>query len=400
MILRLDDLLRKPTTVQWIAWSVVALAAVLLTIAVVFDSFREFDADFADITNDWVAAAALMAGDNPYRDLDDLGRDYAADGYIPPHAAPDSPQPKRTPRTPGALLLALPLLLVPLGDLVRITNMVSAVLMVPTLGLALWPRRSPFLLPLSIAVLVSVPALWSFRFATVSALVALLLIIGVVAMKRDIAFLAGASIALAATLKLFPGILLVVAARRSMRMVMWCISMLALLNIVPLLAFDNIDLSESVDALAGAGARFGFTAGNISITKQVAEAVGATPAFIFFLLAVGVMCTLVYRRPSRVSVDSLLLMSMATLLAPISWAHYLLALFPLAVLVAGEKETSTPTRATILFGSALMIPTLDIWVSAAGALVFAVAAGFERLKSLKAAVGSAPQPLVSPVSVR
>lgn len=379
----------------------VAVAAVLLTIALVFDSFRDFDPDDADIKNDWVAAAALMAGDNPYRDLDALARDYAGDGYIPPPAAPDAPQPKRTPRTPGALLLAVPLLLVPIEDLVSITNTVSAILIVPTLGLAIWPRRSPFFLALSVAVLVSVPALWSFRYVTVSALVALLLITAVVAMKRDIPFLAGVSIALAATLKLFPGILLVVAlARRSMRTVFWCVSVLALLNIAPLLAFGNAALSEAIDAVSGSGARFSFLTSNISMTKQIADVGGTAAAVIFFGLAVATMCVLVYRRPSRVSVDSLLLMSVATLLAPLSWAHYLLGVFPLVLLVAGEEETSPVTRVAILAGFVITIPTLGIWASAAAVAIFALAAGFERHRSLQSVVSPTRHPVPAPVSVR
>lgn len=396
-------------TILWIVYSVVTVLAVLAAGEALFRSYRHMNLEDADIKNDWVVASALVAGDNPYRDLGDLAERHADGRYSPPAVDPSAPQPGRTPRTPGAILLAIPLLLIPFDDLVRVTSAASALLTVPTIGLALWPNRNPLLLGLSLAVLVSTPMLWSFRFGSVSVLVAFLIIGAVVAMERDRPGWAGLAIAVATSLKLYPSILLVVAAsRRSLRTVVCSLSAFALLNAVPLL-LPNIVVSDAIDALAGAASRYSFIWSNISITALLSNVVGSLQAWTLSVVIVVGLSALVYRRPSRTSVDALLLVSVATLLAPLSWPHYALALFPLALHVYLEEVTGRVTRGALVVGSIVSIatvpiaiewPVVGIWYTAVGMAILALAAGIERLREAPTPLSRLPLPLAARASAR
>ncbi len=341
--------------------------------------FSDYDPSFADIKNDWIVADALLSGDNPYRDLHSLTNEYAPGAYEPPGEPGTELEPTRTPRTPGAIVLAIPWTLLDIEEATQWNNLLSVFLTIPILGTVLWKRGDPLWLFSAVAMAWCAPMLWNLKFSNVSAIVALFIAWYVLVADRSDSGWAGVPIAFAATLKVFPAILIVYAAvRRRWRTVIVAALGLIVLNLGPVL-LPEVRLVDAVDALFSATSNFGFSDFNVSFGYPILDSFDPLAFAAVVLVALVGVLAWVSSRHHSVAVDGLLILSLATVLVPISWPHYALFLIPFVLTILIEGTTHLASRGVIVAGLLLMVPTDIPWLTQAGVALFVVAAVTERL---------------------
>lgn len=348
----MGSLLRSRYTVPLLA---VVLAVAASSLFLPFARYAEVPD--ADIKNDWLIARALLAGDDPYEDLWVLSDRYANGEYKPPDHDPDGPDIVRSPRLPGALMLNVPLLVVPYDSLVLANTLFSVLCVMVTFLLLGHHTRVPAISFGAIATLLSVPHFWQVRYANVSSLVALLLVATCTLVDRGDSRLAGALLGIAVTLKTFPLILVALfLARRQWRAMGALAATLLLLNGLPLL-IPTIPPSHALDAILNAGSRFAHISANMSLTDTIEAASGSSLlGMTAFAVIVGSAMMWAWRRPINLSLDSLFLVSVGILVAPVSWPHYLLAVFPFAAWVFCNREL--PERARLLITASTIFALL------------------------------------------
>lgn len=362
----------------FLAFGLFSLGAIGWITALQSNLFIDYDPPGADIKNDWVVAKALVSGDNPYADLAQLADRYAAGEYVPPDAAAGSGE-LRTPRTPGAVILAIPWLAFPISEIAEWNNLTSLFLMVFGLAVIVWKRAGPIWVFASLGILISTPMIWDLKHSNVSSLMAVLIVWFIYRIETGDSVSGGIALGLAATLKIFPGVLFIVAiVHKRWRALVSGTVTIAILNFVPL-ALPEVHATDMFDALVGATERFGGFNNNISFGHLIESSVGFAAYVVIVAAVIGGAWLWTARKPGSVLADALLLLCLATILTPISWAHYALGALPVALGLAVAPDTAVPTRVLILFGFIAMAPTTHTSLTTAGICLFALAAALQRL---------------------
>lgn len=251
----------------------------------------------------------VLIGGNPYAPLNqisDLGYIYTA------------------PRPPGALLVDVPLALVPEQLLISIMVVANVTVLVAITYISLrhsgLPSRWMVLTPL---VMTSSPGLQVVRELNLAPLVGVAIVSTWVLSKRRDSFWIGLPLGLAVAMRIYPvwfALVLLVAGRK--RVALAAMAVGAILNGVGLL-LPAITVDGSVSVLTQ-NTFLTWTA-NTSIPGMLSEWLPST--WVALALAVVLICWLLLRRPSLR--DGLAVVGPAALLVgPVSWPMYLTAIGP------------------------------------------------------------------------
>jgi hypothetical protein len=263
--------------------------------------------------------------------------------------------------------------------LVHINNLLGAILLVPIIFLVIRGNQHPGWQMLSFLLFFTAGMEWSIRFSTISPFVAFASTFALVGIKNGDRPSSGIALAIAGTLKAFPLILLVLAAaHRRWRIVGWTIGSLGILNLLPFLT-PQVRLSDAVDALLGASARYGYLGGNMSLTTLVSDISNPIVGIGAFILVMTSVSWWIASYPSNVATDGAILIGIAILFSPLSWPHYGLIFYPAALLFlfSPTSRFGKPLAAASLL---LAFPTGEPWSGAAGILIFTVVAVVQRIR--------------------
>jgi alpha-1,2-mannosyltransferase len=325
--------------VLWIALAL-GIAAAVIT------SFVGLDPRDADVKYDWLSAKAALSS-NAYEDVLTLGEREGVDLIV--HYPTGAERPFPHPRTPGAILLSLPLLVIGYDNLFAVSVGITvglAVLVVNTLTSSMPIRRRLIVFALLAA---SAPFVTTVRFAGQAMVVSAAVIAAWVFYRRGRDTAAGWLLAVAGVLKLFPLILVVpmLLQRR------WKAAGITALAVVALTAvglmLPGVGLEDAGGALThGSEVWFSLLA-NGSIAGVMARSGLSRVGAEVVALAVGVVVSVyaVHRHRDRTMADPTIWLALALLVLPLSWVSYDLAL--IAALIQGVV-TREPTRRLVNLG--------------------------------------------------
>ncbi|HSJ71695.1 MAG TPA: glycosyltransferase 87 family protein [Acidimicrobiia bacterium] len=333
---------------------IVATACGAVALAVV--TLISLDPADADIKYDWISANAALTSD-AYSGVLDLAREL--DVSILVHAAPGASEPGAHPRTPGAILVSIPLLAFSFDQLFAVSTFLTvasgALIMAPLFRRASKTDRAALVL----LSLVAAPSFVALRFAGQAAVVAALTIFGWAMTSRKKGILGGILIGLAGVLKVFP-LLLVIPLLLRRRYVPAAVTFFTvlLLNLGGL-ALPGVGFEGALSVLTEASVTWTGLLANGSLVKAAVEAgLHHGVAQIVVLVVLGALSgVLVKVHRSRALADPLPWIVTSLLAIPLSWISYDVILLP----ALGSLLLSDDKRARILgmAGWALWIaPTL------------------------------------------
>lgn len=320
--------------------SVAALVVGLILGSIVADNRGYFDDTWRDldIQADWLVAKAAVDGLDPYVGVEELAAHYEVDYAF--NRPDDSPEDASHPRTPGAIILSLPLAAVPYDDLAVVTNGLGLLLIA---GAAYYPLRRAHPLVIVAVVLIcltSRTAVWALRFATQAPILAACAAFMLPVIRKDRAS-AGIALGIAATLKAFPMLMIIpLAFMRRWKAVGWAIGTSVALNAVGLM-LPHIHLGRAVEALSAASDRWFQLGGNISLARQLDLLTGiGRPMATLLILAVGVaaLSFVLWRMHLPADAQLLLGAAAAVLLSPLTWESYLLFVLPFVVVTLMNSD--------------------------------------------------------------
>ncbi len=286
-----------------------------------------YDPPSADIKYDWLATReALRVGGDAHGDLLQLA---AQEGVAVQINAPiGAERITGHPRTPGALLLLAPVAFVPYDVLFALAAGVTALSVAAMVGLTL-RRRSRTLIGYFALLLLLTPAAMAIRFAGQAGLVAVLALSGwAMASRRDSVW-AGVLIGLAATLKLFPLILVVplyLAAKKLSGH--GALATFVLLNLAGLF-LPGITFARAMDELMLATGTWLELVANGSVVRQLVGFGLSTTAAAVIAIGVAVAVGFVYRR--RFQTQPFFWLILSLLVLPLSWVSYDIVLYPVVL---------------------------------------------------------------------
>jgi len=244
------------------------------------------------------------------------------------------------PRTPGAELLMVPLLLVP-GRSAYLAATIANALFFLLLVVVIIPRveavnRERLLLVAPLA-LAAAPVFGTFEYGTKSMVLAVLLGAAWISGRHRDSILAGAAIAIAITLKLWPAFILLpflYFGRR--RVVSVAVGGAVALNVVGMVAFQTSPV-DLVSMLARSGETFLLLVSNSSAVAWLA-ALGWSPVAVFSALAVvGGLGTWWTSRCGGYDAGVAFATTTALLISPLSWAHYDMVLIGVALWLMSRR---------------------------------------------------------------
>lgn len=266
----------------------------------------------ADAMFDWVAVQAITGDGTPHDPLHELFQyqGYSTPVELHPH-----------PRTPGALLLQTPMLLVqedqarPLMTVVSVAALVVLWWVVVRLtGLdPLWVAAG------AAALTLTAPVRVGFAVGAQSLAVAAFIGLAWVWLRENGDTSGGVALAVAATLKLFPGLLVVLLWRNHRRAAYWALGATAAVNLAGLLLPD-VTIAGTVEAFRQ--------------TQEVTLGSSHNMGLGLPLWATTVGVILVVWLARNLTLDWLIVAGSAAMVAltPVVWNHYLVVLFvPLVV---------------------------------------------------------------------
>lgn len=312
----------------------------------------------ADITADWLVRAAVRDGVDPAVGLRELGRRYGV-AYLGEGEHEVPVVGRLHPRTPGALVLMTPLLLVGSGEVFSVWNVVNglaiAALMavsVIVVGRERWP--------LAMAMLPLVPAMlpvWrGLEFATHTATLAVATWVFVIATRHRDRFWPGLLLGGVIAMRLFPALMLFPAFRWGRWRAAGTAVIVALLLTLGGLAFSTVGLSESVGLLQASTGQWAAFSFNTSLAKGLTE-LGLQPGVSSAVsISVGLgtaIALMITVRRYDLALTAVLIVSVLT--SPLSWSHYDLFLMPGAFLVFWTAKSRR--------GRILSAASLAIWVA-------------------------------------
>lgn len=361
--------LLRPSRLNPTGLGVLLLMSALLASYVVLDRGLG-PVDRADSTADWLVVSALAESLDPYTDLRDLAQTFDAPYW---EDVGETDRVVKAPRTPGALIVLYPLSWLSAEQSRVVILVVGWVATVATFAV-LW--KATALPPMTVLLgaafaLVSGPARWSSLFVTQSPIVMLCVAVALVgSLKRD-SLRGGVAVAIAASLKAFPAVLVVLlAVRRRYRALAASVGLMALMNLAPLL-LPNMSFSALVDAFrATTHAWIDITPGLPGLISR-GTAVSFPMVLVIAAVLVGMATTLVVTKKVGHAVGALALLSAALLAMPLSWPHYLLALIPPLVLVTCEVPHKS-VLGVLGVGVLLLAPMTPIWTHTLGLAVILI----------------------------
>jgi hypothetical protein len=287
----------------------------------------------ADIKYDWLAARAALKTDayaNPLALASEAGVTIAV------NLPPGTETIEGHPRTPGALLLAIPLTLIPFEWLF------SVQLGVTIATLHILARTTPHWIGLSKVrrvllfglALISLPSIVNMRWAGLAGVVAVLALSSWRNSESGHEIAAGVEIAVAIVLKVFP--LLIVFAwirRQRWRSIITAGTVGILLNAGGLL-LPGISLGGAIEALTSSLDSFGSLTPNGSLVHflGILGASSRTSIALAVILTV-ILVTATWRTRSTLTGPWLWLL-LGLLLIPLSWASYDIVLVPMVLTYA------------------------------------------------------------------
>jgi hypothetical protein len=299
-----------------------AVVAALITMAL------GVDPGDADIKYDWLSARAAIDS-NAYTDIITLGENEGVDLIVNFPVGAERPFPH--PRTPGAILLSLPLLLFDFSQLFAL-SVATTVGLACFLGLVLterFPAKQRLLTLLLLAA--SAPLLTTLRFAGQAMIVAFLVVLGWALYRRGHDKAGTILIAIAGVLKIFPLVLVLpmLLARRfraAGALVAWAFG----LTLVGLM-LPGVSIGDAINAMSQSGEVWFSLPPNGSVAAVI-SALGLdmwTSVAIASMLGIGLLILAVAGWRQRALADPLPWLLVALLTLPVSWVSYDL------VLVAG-----------------------------------------------------------------
>lgn len=304
----------------------------------------------ADIKYDWLQAEAALTS-NAYEDIIDLGR--AESVHLIVHYPEGAQRPFPHPRTPGAILTAIPLLAIEFHHLFAVSVAISAFVLVLMVGhLVGWgsPIRTAGVMCL---VAVSAPFFTTIRYAGQSAIVAGLTLGAWALFRRGRDLPAGVLLGVAATLKLFPLVLVLpMLMKRRLRPVMATLGVVAVMNGFGVL-LPGVGLSDATSAL-GQGANVWFRLlSNGSLAAGIARfGLDRTPATVLgFVLVLALLAMARRRQGMSWTDDPTMWLGLGLLALPVGWISYDIVLIPALVAAIWSDRRSDRTFALGIWGA-------------------------------------------------
>ena len=286
--------------------------------------FMNVDPALTDARADWLAVSAALDDLDPWQDLRELAPIYNTEfGSI---GASELGEFDRVhPRTPGALLLLMPLALVSAEQaysamliVIIASAALTALVVTPTFG---WGAFSTTTL-ISVGLLGSTAFLATLEFGTHSLLILLTVATTWALVRNGDSTAAGISLGIAIALRLFPGLLLIpLLARRQWRALLASLLTFVALNTLGLAAY-GLSLADVVDGLTAAGGEWMAFGGNGSLAMPLAR-LGLDPSVAgASVVAVGVAAAFAISSRGRTEGIWSVVIVLALLASPLSWEHY------------------------------------------------------------------------------
>ncbi len=305
------------------AIAAVAVGAIFVGLALAVG----LDPPDTDIKYDWLSARGGLRSD-AYADV----RDLAAEAGYPIVVNAPTGRPISHPRTPGAILLAVPLLLFDFDFLYSVATFITIVSVVAILWpvLATTDRINRMLLAVMAAI--CAPTFVTLRFSSQAALVAALTLFAWPLMNKGKGLVGGGVLALAGTLKIFPLILVVpLLLRRRYWAVGATVMAVFILNLAGL-ALPGVSLSGAIEALTQASVTWVDLPTNgslVTVVMGLGMSPGTAQAFVGVVLILFLALAVKLRKEQALA-DPLPWVTAALLLIPLSWASYDLVIMPAA----------------------------------------------------------------------
>ncbi|MGH8872077.1 MAG: glycosyltransferase family 87 protein [Acidimicrobiia bacterium] len=320
-----------------------------------------------DATADWLVASAFADGIDPHIELFELASIYEVDFW--PSETEES-RISRHPRTPGSLILLYPLSWVDADD--ALLTMLITGLVCSGAGLLFLCRLrvisySSLFLGLVYVTLLG-PGRWSQIFGTHLAVILLCVAVAFTLLWRRDSIGSGVWLAVAATLRLFPAVLLIaLLMRRKSKAAVAMITTTILLNLVPLL-FSHVSLASTLQALTSTTGRWFDLESNISLSRGLAHwlpmSTSVVVALIVLLLVGGWF--ILHSASLPASGEWTVLLSLAVMALPLSWPQYLLAVVPVFMVFAEE------VRFESVVGAALTVASIVLTISVSRTQIYIV----------------------------
>jgi hypothetical protein len=343
-----------------------------------------------DIEADWLVARAAIDGTGAHLPLMRLASVYGVS--YQPNLPADLAGTAIHPRTPGALLFFAPLALLPYSAVAGLWALLSTATLVGlVLAVGRWWRVPAGYRVIYLGVIAASPAaLAAAAWGTQSVLIAALLMAVPFLLLRERPEWAGATLAVAGLLKVFPLLLLPLLWGHT-RALGWCVVTVLGLTVAGLL-MSGVGVSEWATSLMYAGEIWFYLSDNGSLAaslvrwsgmeRTLAAALGLAVGFVGI---VGLSAVNVKRQVQLVPVF-LAGCCFALLATPVSWIHYDVAIFPAALwLAAGHTDQR---RMTLVIAGFVFLAWAVLLTGAAGGDVSI----FSRLIILGATVWAIREP--------
>lgn len=322
-----------------------------------------FDPPDADIKYDWlVTREALRSDGNAYRDVLELGRDEGVNVVV--HVGAGVDEFTGHPRTPGAIVLQLPVAVVPF-ELLFATSVFVSTVALAVVALAVDRKRNPKAALVTVGALLLAAPVWvNFRYAGQAGVVAALALAGWLLVKDRDGVSGGVLIGLASVLKLFPALLVVpLLLTRRWKASVSLVGTGVVLNLIGL-ALPGVSAGPALSQLAVATNTWVSLPSNGSLVKQFVSA--GLPSAVAQVAAVAVVALLfaVLMRQSRlagrrIGVVPFSWLAAGLLVIPLSWISYDLVLVPALLLMVMSSERRH--RLLGLLGIGLWLVPTVVW---------------------------------------
>lgn len=300
---------------------------VLLGVAgfVVWTFSEKVNPALTDARADWIVVHAAHEGMDPWSDLPTLGSALGTE-YLPVGADELGEFERVHPRTPAALLLLSPLILIG-ADTSYVAALIAGTLLLFATALIVRTRFNwfpPTLIVLYVIVWMTTAAfLQSSEFGTQSTLILLLVAVAWRSNRDKDSVGGGLALGVAMCLKIFPGLLLIpLLGYRKYRSAFTSVLVFVGLNAfsVQLFGLDPFDALTAVRSPSEAWVGF---SGNGSLAMPLVS-LGMDPNMAGYItVAVAVVASIIVVMVSRSwdeAVSSVLVI--ALLCSPLSWVHY------------------------------------------------------------------------------
>lgn len=333
---------KSPDTNRWSQ----TLTLVLFVGVVVYAGFAvglAIDPDLTDARADWITTTAALKGADPWTDVPTLAGEFNTT-YLPVASSELGDFERVHPRTPGALLLMLPLSLFPAGSAQIVMVVVASIAgLFAAFVLSRWFDRSvrTAFWVVSTLLVGSAAYLSTLEFGTQSTLLLLMIVLTWHLTRSRDSVWAGIPLGIAMALRIFPGLLLIPLWVFGKRKASGSsVATFLVLNVVGLVVLD-LNLSNGLTALQTASRGWGAFTGNGSLVMPLARLGIDIQVAATAVVALAIAATLYVSVNNRVYFSVLSFAVVVALLgSPLSWAHYDVLAFPVvAYLVISVLES-------------------------------------------------------------